>query len=177
MSGFDLHNIPPSFSDAAARGDIASMKDILSCKRYVGGAWFVSEARKALFRAAKNGHAECVKILIDITDPKADGSMPLRAASFHGHLECVKILLPVSDPTEDHFDALYGAACNGHVECTRTILSAISPEDAILTFRDTYGFESVIAFIESLMQADAIKEKLEQESLLRHDTAKSKATL
>lgn len=52
----------------------------------------------ALDAAATRGHLECVKLLIDLFDPKKTQSFPLQMAAANGHVECVKFLISLSDP-------------------------------------------------------------------------------
>lgn len=69
----------------------------------------------ALEKAAANGHADCVKLLIPVSEPDQDDSQALQIAAQNGHTECVKLLIPVSDM--QNCTALRGAAMNGHSEC------------------------------------------------------------
>lgn len=69
----------------------------------------------ALEKAAENGHAECVKLLIPVSEPDQDDSQALLLAAQNGHTECVRLLIPVSDM--DGCTALRNAAMNGHSEC------------------------------------------------------------
>lgn len=50
----------------------------------------------ALMSAAKNGHTECVKLLIDkeMKKTQSNGVSALMLAAANGHTECVKLLLP-----------------------------------------------------------------------------------
>ncbi len=53
---------------------------------------------EVLSSAARNGDREGVrKALADGADPKADVSLALRMASEYGHADCVRLLIPVSD--------------------------------------------------------------------------------
>lgn len=69
----------------------------------------------ALEKAAANGHAECVKLLIPVSETDQDDSQALQIAAQNGHIECVKLLIPVSDM--NGCTALRAAAMNGHSEC------------------------------------------------------------
>ena len=51
-----------------------------------------------LFLASENGHSECVKFLIPLSNPKNKNSEALRIASLKGHVESVKLLIPFSAP-------------------------------------------------------------------------------
>lgn len=86
-----------------------------------------AELSRALRLAAKNGHAECVALLLPISDPKALNSHALCLASFNGHAECVDLLLPFSDSEAAMPVALSWAAEAGHAECVKRLLSRESP--------------------------------------------------
>lgn len=79
--------------------------------------------------AAAEGHVECVKLLIPVSDPKARDSLALSMAADQGHVECVKLLMPVSDPTAENSIALRSAAQNGHAECVAALLTASDAND------------------------------------------------
>lgn len=76
----------------------------------------------ALTWAAINGSAECVKLLIPVSDVQAHDSMALRRAAESGHAECVDLLIPASGTGESCFLALNAAVENGHVECVKILL-------------------------------------------------------
>lgn len=69
----------------------------------------------ALEKAAEKGHAECVKLLIPVSEPEQDNSQALERAAQNGHAECVRLLIPVSDM--NGCAALRSAAMMGHSEC------------------------------------------------------------
>lgn len=81
----------------------------------------------ALRHAAENGHAECVKLLIPVSDPKSENSGPLYLAARHGHANCVKLLLPVSDPSANDSGALSEAVKAGRAECVRILIPVSDP--------------------------------------------------
>ena len=63
-----------------------------------------------------------MKILIPVSDPKADDSAALMYAAENGHYKCVKLLIPVSDPKADDSAALIYAAENVHYECVKLLI-------------------------------------------------------
>lgn len=81
----------------------------------------------ALFEAAENGHADCVEILIPVSDPMAVNSRALRHAARAGHAAVVQLLMAVSDAKADHSRALAWAAQEGRVECLRLLIPASDP--------------------------------------------------
>ena len=115
--------------DSAAAGNLGEMSNLLG-----QGADPKAELARALRLAAKNGHAECVALLLPISDPKALNSHALCLASFNGHAECVDLLLPFSDSEAAMPVALSWAAENGHAECVKRLLSreSPSPENALM---------------------------------------------
>ena len=86
----------------------------------------------ALLVAAKNGHADCVKALLDKgADPDAAyseyGIFPLLLAAQNGHADCVKALLdkeadPDAVDSESGLFPLLVAALNGHADCVKALL-------------------------------------------------------
>lgn len=104
---------------SAADGDTHALAQLLSL-----GADPKEFDSYALLLAARNGHTECVRLLIPISDPKAGKSLPLRWAAMYGHLECVRLLIPVSDPSAEDSHALMNAMSCNHIECVKLLLPA-----------------------------------------------------
>ena len=104
---------------AAQAGDAAKVSSLLAY-----GANPRSKKSGALVAAGENGHVECVRLLLPVSDAKAAESLALRVAANYGHAECVRMLLPLSDAKAENFYALRSAACSGHVECVRMLLAA-----------------------------------------------------
>lgn len=76
----------------------------------------------ALAWAATHGHADCVELLIPLSDPRSTHSIALLLAAENGHAKCVELLIPVSGLGEPLCIALALAAENGHVECAKILL-------------------------------------------------------
>lgn len=87
--------------------------------------------QKALLSAARNGRAECLGVLIPLSDPKADNSRALSWAARKGHLECLDLLIPVSDPKASESQALALAAWAGHAECVKRLIPISNPHDPL----------------------------------------------
>ena len=85
-------------------------------------------ANAALRLAAHNGNTEIVKLLIPVSDPKAEYSAALRLAAESGHIEVVKLLIPVSDPKAQDSHALRWAAHNGNVELVKLLIPLSDPK-------------------------------------------------
>lgn len=87
------------------------------------------ESSYALQLAARNGHAECLRVLIRACDPEADWALALRWAAREGQVECVRLLIPVTH-SKSNFDlALYLAAENGRAECVEMLIPASNSMD------------------------------------------------
>lgn len=89
-----------------------------------------------LMLAATNGRAECLKILLPLSDPFAvdhDHFSALMLAAAGSHPDCVEILLPASNPAHQSThgrDALMIAAAraaNGSLECCKLLLPGNNP--------------------------------------------------
>lgn len=100
----------------ASAGDFASLALILS-----ENSLSREQCSLVLACSAANGRAQCVKLLIPLSDPTADESVALFEAARNGHADCVKLLIPVSDHTVYGASAFYAAAENGHAECARLL--------------------------------------------------------
>ena len=68
------------------------------------------------------GHAECVKLLIPVSNPQDDCSSALQWAARNGHVTCVELLIPVSDPKAKNSLALYWAVISGNLECVNLLI-------------------------------------------------------
>lgn len=101
---------------AASAGDAQKMQELLP----------VAPARsknKALVQAAKNGHAECVKILLTQCKNERENQRALLNAFRNGCTQCVELLLPYypGSVEEDHW-LLMDAVNKGQVDMVRVLL-------------------------------------------------------
>ncbi|KAK9516224.1 hypothetical protein VZT92_024167 [Zoarces viviparus] len=96
----------------------------------------------ALFAAAQNGHAECVKLLLSSGSPAdvsdGNGFTPLHVAAAHGHSSCVEVLLSAgaavdSVAAEGGQTSLFLACEAGGLDCVRVLLSAGADRSRITT--------------------------------------------
>ena len=111
--------------ERAIIGDAEQLSSLITqCKKKS-----MAVMNEALRIASKNGHTECVKILIDVSTPKTSSSYALRLASENGHTECVKLLISVSEPRSNNSEALRWASLNGHAECVKLLISVSEPDD------------------------------------------------
>ncbi len=86
-----------------------------------------------LFLAAKGGHLECARILLDaranVAAATSAGFTPLFIAALRGKSQVVRLLLEqygvaVDQPAEDGRTPLYAACESGSVECVRALIGA-----------------------------------------------------
>lgn len=105
---------------SAASGSLDAMRRLI-----LDGANPRFDKGLALAKAAKNGHAECVRFLIPISDMAESSAVCL--AALHGHIECVKLLASLCDHKANAL-ALGWAVGNGHMECATILASALDPE-------------------------------------------------
>jgi ankyrin repeat protein len=78
-----------------------------------------------------NGHIECVKLLIPVSNPKDRYSSALQLAARHGHTQCVELLIPVSNPKAHNSYALQEAAVHGHTQCVELLYPVSDPMVAL----------------------------------------------
>ncbi|XP_054633773.1 cortactin-binding protein 2 isoform X2 [Dunckerocampus dactyliophorus] len=86
----------------------------------------------ALFAAAQNGHAECVKLLLSSGSPAEvsdqNGFTPLHFAAAHGHSGCVEALLAAGAAVDAAASglqtALFLASEAGRIHCVQMLLNA-----------------------------------------------------
>lgn len=75
---------------------------------------------RALMNAAERGHAEVVRLLIQLCTKHYP--VTLRRAAKEGHIEVVKLLLPVT-PTVNHNRIARIAASHGHISIVELMIS------------------------------------------------------
>ncbi|XP_012272363.1 osteoclast-stimulating factor 1-like [Orussus abietinus] len=82
--------------EAARRGNLSFLRECL--KRGVSRTGLDSAGNTPLYWAARTGHIDCVKELLNVSSPAVNaqnrmGESPLHTAAYHGHLEVVNLLL------------------------------------------------------------------------------------
>lgn len=122
----------PTFARCAAAGDFSGLASLLAqgapSENEHSLIPRLAELSTALHLAAKNGHAQCVELLIPVSQPSADLSAALGEAAENGHADCLKLLIPVSEPRALGSRALCLAALNGHAECVKILIPVSDPK-------------------------------------------------
>ncbi|XP_025074544.1 osteoclast-stimulating factor 1-like, partial [Pogonomyrmex barbatus] len=82
--------------DAARRDNVSFLKEYL--KQGISGTSLDAAGNTPLYWAARTGHLECAKELLNLVNPVINaqnkmGDTPLHIAASHGHLEMVNLLL------------------------------------------------------------------------------------
>lgn len=85
---------------------------------------------QALMWAAREGHAQCVTILLGVAEPTADNNMAVQWAIKNDCVDCVNLLLPVSDllRPKGGIDDMVGIAAASEAEQSLKTLLAIFPD-------------------------------------------------
>ncbi|MBO5683700.1 MAG: ankyrin repeat domain-containing protein, partial [Akkermansia sp.] len=94
--GIDASQYTPLLLEAARNGDVERLRLLVDAKAFVNSV--DNEGRTVIYSAAREGHAECVKVLlsvpgVDVNKANQNGWTPLNVAANEGHAECVKLLL------------------------------------------------------------------------------------
>uniref|UniRef100_A0A8C2YKD0 Cortactin-binding protein 2 n=1 Tax=Chinchilla lanigera TaxID=34839 RepID=A0A8C2YKD0_CHILA len=122
---------PPLLQQAAAQGNVTLLSMLLS-EEGLDTNYSCEDGHSALYSAAKNGHTDCVRLLLnaeaEVNAADKNGFTPLCAAAAQGHFECVELLIAY-DANINHAAAggqtpLYLACKNGNKECIKLLLEA-----------------------------------------------------
>ncbi|XP_028727585.1 cortactin-binding protein 2 isoform X6 [Peromyscus leucopus] len=122
---------PTLLQQAAAQGNVTLLSMLLN-EEGLDINYSCEDGHSALYSAAKNGHTDCVRLLLNaearVDAADKNGFTPLCAAAAQGHFECIE-LLTAYDANINHAAAggqtpLYLACKNGNKECIRLLLEA-----------------------------------------------------
>lgn len=116
-------SLPVRIVEAAICGDALLMGALLSQRPDPH-----SDEPLALQLAARNGHADVIRILIPFSQPSFDNSIALVLAAEYGHVDCLALLMSVSFEQRQLFRALCRALLHGHAECARILLPIANPQ-------------------------------------------------
>ncbi|XP_010620201.1 cortactin-binding protein 2 isoform X2 [Fukomys damarensis] len=122
---------PTLLQQAAAQGNVTLLSMLLN-EEGLDINYSCEDGHSALYSAAKNGHTDCVRLLLSaeaqVNAADKNGFTPLCAAAAQGHFECVELLIAY-DANINHAAAggqtpLYLACKNGNKECIKLLLEA-----------------------------------------------------
>nr|XP_040147526.1 cortactin-binding protein 2 isoform X2 [Ictidomys tridecemlineatus] len=122
---------PTLLQQAAAQGNVTLLSMLLN-EEGLDINYSCEDGHSALYSAAKNGHTDCVRLLLNaeaqVDAADKNGFTPLCAAAAQGHFECVELLIAY-DAHINHAAAggqtpLYLACKNGNKECVKLLLEA-----------------------------------------------------
>ncbi|XP_041531249.1 cortactin-binding protein 2 isoform X2 [Microtus oregoni] len=122
---------PTLLQQAAAQGNVTLLSMLLN-EEGLDINYSCEDGHSALYSAAKNGHTDCVRLLLNaeaqVDAADKNGFTPLCAAAAQGHFECIE-LLTAYDANINHAAAggqtpLYLACKNGNKECIKLLLEA-----------------------------------------------------
>ncbi|XP_073920586.1 cortactin-binding protein 2 isoform X3 [Castor canadensis] len=122
---------PTLLQQAAAQGNVTLLSMLLN-EEGLDINYSCEDGHSALYSAAKNGHTDCVRLLLNaeaqVDAADKNGFTPLCAAAAQGHFECVELLVSY-DANTNHAAAggqtpLFLACKNGNKECIKLLLEA-----------------------------------------------------
>ena len=160
--GIDASQYTPLLLEAARNGDVERLRLLVDAKAFVNSV--DNEGRTVIYTAAREGHAECVKLLlsapgVDVNMATKDGWTPLNVAASGGHAECVKLLLSAPGVDVNRAEKssgntpLYCAVKEKHYKCVEALLS--SPETDVNAV-DKYGY-TVLQVAASAGDAECVR--------------------
>ncbi|XP_031237104.1 cortactin-binding protein 2 isoform X2 [Mastomys coucha] len=122
---------PTLLQQAAAQGNVTLLSMLLN-EEGLDINYSCEDGHSALYSAAKNGHTDCVRLLLSaearVDAADKNGFTPLCVAAAQGHFECIE-LLTAYNANINHSAAggqtpLYLACKNGNKECIKLLLEA-----------------------------------------------------
>ncbi|PNJ47119.1 CTTNBP2 isoform 7, partial [Pongo abelii] len=122
---------PTLLQQAAAQGNVTLLSMLLN-EEGLDINYSCEDGHSALYSAAKNGHTDCVRLLLSaeaqVNAADKNGFTPLCAAAAQGHFECVELLIAydanINHAADGGQTPLYLACKNGNKECVKLLLEA-----------------------------------------------------
>ncbi|XP_055248126.1 cortactin-binding protein 2 isoform X3 [Gorilla gorilla gorilla] len=122
---------PTLLQQAAAQGNVTLLSMLLN-EEGLDINYSCEDGHSALYSAAKNGHTDCVRLLLSaeaqVNAADKNGFTPLCAAAAQGHFECVELLISydanINHAADGGQTPLYLACKNGNKECIKLLLEA-----------------------------------------------------
>ncbi|XP_036086889.1 cortactin-binding protein 2 isoform X5 [Rousettus aegyptiacus] len=120
---------PTLLQQAAAQGNVTLLSMLLN-EEGLDINYSCEDGHSALYSAAKNGHTDCVRLLLNaeaqVDAADKNGFTPLCAAAAQGHFKCVELLIAYNANINHAADGgqtpLYLACKNGNKECIKVLL-------------------------------------------------------
>nr|XP_010945917.1 cortactin-binding protein 2 isoform X2 [Camelus bactrianus] len=122
---------PTLLQQAAAQGNVTLLSMLLN-EEGLDINNSCEDGHSALYSAAKNGHTDCVRLLLNaeaqVNAADKNGFTPLCAAAAQGHFKCVELLIAydanINHAADGGQTPLYLACKNGNKECIKLLLEA-----------------------------------------------------
>ncbi|KAM5303756.1 cortactin-binding protein 2 [Glossophaga mutica] len=122
---------PTLLQQAAAQGNVTLLSMLLN-EEGLDINYSCEDGHSALYSAAKNGHTDCVRLLLNaeaqVNAVDKNGFTPLCAAASQGHFKCIELLIAYDADINYAADGgqtpLYLACKNGNKECIKLLLEA-----------------------------------------------------
>ncbi|ELK13923.1 Cortactin-binding protein 2, partial [Pteropus alecto] len=120
---------PTLLQQAAAQGNVTLLSMLLN-EEGLDINYSCEDGHSALYSAAKNGHTDCVRLLLNaeaqVDAADKNGFTPLCAAAAQGHFKCVELLITydanINHAADGGQTPLYLACKNGNKECIKLLL-------------------------------------------------------
>ncbi|EPQ11025.1 Cortactin-binding protein 2 [Myotis brandtii] len=122
---------PTLLQQVAAQGNVTLLSMLLN-EEGLDINYSCEDGHSALYSAAKNGHTDCVRLLLNaeaqVNAADRNGFTPLCTAAAQGHFKCVELLIAydanINHAADGGQTPLYLACKNGNKECIRLLLEA-----------------------------------------------------
>ncbi|XP_016052408.1 PREDICTED: cortactin-binding protein 2 [Miniopterus natalensis] len=122
---------PTLLQQAAAQGNVTLLSLLLN-EEGLDINYSCEDGHSALYSAAKNGHTDCVRLLLNaeaqVNAADKNGFTPLCAAAAQGHFKCVELLIAydanINHAADGGQTPLYLACKNGNKECIKLLLES-----------------------------------------------------
>ncbi|XP_049626982.1 cortactin-binding protein 2 isoform X1 [Suncus etruscus] len=143
---------PTLLQQAAAQGNVTLLSMLLN-EEGLDINYSCEDGHSALYSAAKNGHTDCVRLLLNaeaqVSAADKNGFTPLCAAAEQGHFKCVELLIAydanINHAADGGQTPLYLACKNGNKECIKLLLEAGSDR----SIKTTDGWTPVHAAVDT----------------------------